>query len=111
MSAYPKMPEIPWARAGLALALLDLDDYAAALDEARRLDTADKTGALGLPVLLAVDRWTTEKRREVALARTRVDALLKEPLTPELRAAALALGGEAAYAGRAWDEAAADYSR
>jgi TolA-binding protein len=184
MSAYPKMPETLWARAGLALALLDLDDYTAALDEARRLDAADKTGALGLPVLLAVQRWATEKRhaeeargleqeilgrslepairayvlllageverdagqiseargrfelvaarpgvpalgwyaglrlaqmdlesREVAQARTPIDALLNEPLTAELRAAALALGGEAAYAGRAWDEAGARYSR
>jgi TolA-binding protein len=184
MSAYPKMPEILWARAGLVLALLDLDDYAAALDEARTLDAADKTGALGLPVLLAVDRWATEKRRpddarrleqdilartlepatrayvlllgaeaerdagqaseargrfelvaaqpgtpplswyarlrlaqldlesrEIAEARARVDALLNEPLTPGFRAAALALGGEAAYAGRAWDEAATHYSR
>lgn len=184
MSAYPKMPEVLWARAGLVLALLDLDDYAAALDEARRLDAADKTGALGLPVLLAVDRWATEKRhadeargleqeilgrtlepatrayvlllagevegdagqmseargrfelvgtrpgapalgwyaglrlaqmdlesREVVQARTRIDAILNEPLTAELRAAALALGGEAAYAGRAWDEAGARYSR
>jgi TolA-binding protein len=184
MSAYPKMPEILWARAGLALALLDLDDYAAALDEARKLDAADKTGALGLPVLLAVDRWATEKQRadeargleqellgrnlsaatrayvillggeleraagqasearsrfelvvarpgapalgwyaslrlaeldlesrEIAAARTRLDAILKEPLSPELRGAALALGGEAAYAGRAWDEAAKDYGR
>ncbi len=184
MSAYPKMPEILWARAGLVLALLDLDDYAAALDEARRLDAADKTGALGLPVLLAVDRWATEKRRadearaleqeilgrtlepatrafvlllageverdagqvseargrfelvaarpgtpafgwyaglrlaqmdlesrEIAPARARVEALLREPLTADLRAAALALGGEAAYAGRAWDEAATHYSR
>ena len=184
MSAYPKMPEILWARAGLVLALLDLDDFAAAVDEARKLDAADKTGALGLPVLLAVDRWAAEKRRadeargleqeilgrtlepatrayvlllageverdagqmseargrfelvaarpgapalgwyaglrlaqmdlesrEVAQARTRIDAILNEPLTAELRAAALALGGEAAYAGRAWDEAGARYSR
>ena len=184
MSAYPKMPEILWARAGLVLALLDLDDYAAALDEAQKLDAADKEGALGLPVLLAVDRWATEKRRadearaleqgllarnlepatrayvllmggeaeyqagqmsearslfelvlarpgtpalgwyaglrlaqvdlesrEVAQARSRLSALLNEPLTPELRAACLALGGEAAYADRAWDEAAARYSR
>ena len=49
--------------------------------------------------------------REIAQARTRIDALLNEPLTAELRGAALALGGEAAYAGRAWDEAAARYSR
>ena len=63
LSAYPKLSEILWARAGLALALLDIGDYAAALDEARRLDQADAKGALGLPVLLAVDRWATEKHR------------------------------------------------
>jgi TolA-binding protein len=184
MSAYPKMPEILWARAGLVLALLDLDDYAAALDEARKLDAADKTGALGLPALLAVHRWAAEKRRaddvraleqellgrtlepatrayvlllageverdagqmseargrfelvaaqpgapalgwhaglrlaqmdlesrEIAQARARIDALLNEPLTAELRAAAFAIGGEAAYAAGGWDEAAARYSR
>jgi TolA-binding protein len=62
MSAYPKMPEILWARAGLALAFLDLDDYAAALAEARTLDAADKTGALGL---LFCSQWIVgdEKRR------------------------------------------------
>ena len=184
MSAYPKMPEILWARAGLVLALLDLDDYAAALAEARALDAADKTGTLGLPVLLALNRWAMEKGRAdearglqqeilgrtldpaarafvllltgeverdagqipeargrfelvvaspgapalgwyaglrlaqmdlespgIAEVRPRIDALLNEPLTAELRSAALALGGEAAYAGRAWDDAAARYSR
>jgi TolA-binding protein len=184
LSAYPKMPEILWARAGLVLALLDLGDSRAALDEARTLDAADKTGKLGLPALLAVDRWLTEKRqadearaleqeilgrnldagtrsyvlllggeverdagelsearsrfelvaarpgtpalgwyaglrlaqmdlesRETTQARARVEALLKEPLPPAMRGAVLELGGEAAYAARAWDEAAERYSR
>jgi len=184
LSAYPKMPEILWARAGLVLALLDLGDSAAALDEARTLDTADKAGTLGLPAILAVDRWLTEKHRadearaleqeilgrnlepatrayvlllggeverdagqlsearsrfelvaarpgspalgwyaglrlaqmdlesrETTQARARVEALLKESLPPDARGAVLELGGEAAYAARAWDEAAARYSR
>jgi TolA-binding protein len=93
MSAYPKMPEILWARAGLVLALLDLDDYAAALDEARRLDAADKTGALGLPVLLAVDRWATEKRR-AGDARTLEQELLGRTLEPATRAFVLLLAAE-----------------
>ncbi len=93
MSAYPKMPEILWARAGLVLALLDLDDYAAALDEARTLDAADKTGALGLPVLLAVDRWATEKRRADE-ARGLEQEILGRTLEPATRAYVLLLAGE-----------------
>ena len=93
MSAYPKMPENLWARAGLALALLDLADYAAALDEARRLDAADKTGALGLPVLLAVDRWATEKRRADE-ARGLEQEILGRTLEPATRAYVLLLAGE-----------------
>ncbi|HEV2055919.1 MAG TPA: tetratricopeptide repeat protein [Methylomirabilota bacterium] len=93
MSAYPKLPEILWARAGLVLALLDLDDYAAALDEARTLDAADKTGALGLPVLLAVDRWATEKRRADD-ARALEQELLGRTLEPATRAYVLLLAGE-----------------
>jgi TolA-binding protein len=93
MSAYPKMPEVLWARAGLVLALLDLDDYAAALDEARRLDAADKTGALGLPVLLAVDRWATEKRRADE-ARGLEQEILGRTLEPATRAYVLLLAGE-----------------
>ena len=49
LSAYPKSPEILWARAGLVLALLDLGDSAGALAEARTLDAADKAGTLSLP--------------------------------------------------------------
>jgi len=93
MSAYPKMPEILWARAGLGLALLDLDDYAAALAEARTLDAADKTGALGLPVLLAVDRWMTEKRRADD-ARALEQEILGRTLEPATRAYVLLLAGE-----------------
>jgi TolA-binding protein len=93
MSAYPKMPEILWARAGLVLALLDLDDYAATLDEARSLDAADKTGALSLPVLLAVVRWTAEKRRTDDV-RALDQEILGRTLEPATRAYVLLLAGE-----------------
>ena len=93
MSAYPKMPEILWARAGLVLALLDLDDYAAALDEAGKLGAAEKTGALSLPALLAVDRWATAKRRADE-ARGLGQELLGRTLEPATRAYVLLLAGE-----------------
>ena len=93
LSAYPKMPEILWARAGLVLALLDLDDPAAALTEARALDAADKTGTLGQPVLLAVDRWLTEKRRADE-ARALEQEILGRNLDPATRSYVLLLGGE-----------------
>jgi len=184
LSAYPKLSEILWARAGLTLALLDIGDYAAALDEARRLEQADAKGTLTLPVLLAVDRWATEKHRveegralslellgknlepasrayvvllgaelereakqpsearsafelvasnpgtpplgwyagyrlaqidiegrEFGQAQARLDGLLRQPLDPDVRAAVLALGGEAGYAARDWDQAADRYGR
>ena len=184
LSAYPKMPEILWARLGLVLALLDLGDPAAALTEARALDAADKAGTLGQPALLAVDRWLTEKHRadearaleqeilgrnldpgtrsyvlllggeverdagNLSEARGRFDLVAARPGTPALgwyaslrlvqmdlesretdqaratncgrqrlleqishTGAGLELGGEAAYAARAWDEAAGYYSR
>jgi len=184
LSAYPKMAEAQWARAGLVLALLDIEDYAAALAEARRLDQAGPPNTLGVPILLAVGRWATEKRRaddaravsqeilgktlaratrayvlllsgeveyeagqtgeardrfeaahnqpgtpalgwyaayrlaqmdldahEPAQAKARLDALLREPLSGEVRAGVLALSGEAAYAARDWQEAAARYTR
>jgi TolA-binding protein len=93
LSAYPKMPEILWARAGLVLALLDLDDSAAALDEARTLAAADKSGTLGLPAILAVDRWLTEKRRADE-ARALEQEILGRNLEPATRAYVLLLGGE-----------------
>ena len=184
LSAYPKLSEILWARAGLALALLDIGDYAAALEEARRLEQADAKGTLALPVLLAVDRWATEKHRvdegrtlsrellgknlepaarayvlllgaelerdakqpsearsafelvvsnpgtpalgwyagyrlaqmdiegrEFGQAQARLDALLRQTLDADIRAAVLALGGEVGYAARDWDQAADRYGR
>src|SRR5438445_555518 len=70
LSAYPKLSDILWARAGLTLALLDIGDYAA-----------------------------------------RLDAVLRQSIDPDVRAAVLALGGEAGYAARDWDQAADRYGR
>src|SRR5499426_2815968 len=93
LSAYPKMPEILWARLGLVLALLDLGDPAAALTEARALDAADKAGTLGQPALLAVDRWLTEKHRADE-ARALEQEILGRNLDPGTRSYVLLLGGE-----------------
>src|SRR5207302_1237874 len=68
-------------------------DYAAARDEARRLDQADAKGGLGLPVLLAVDRWATEKHR-VEEGRTLSLELLGKNLEPAARAYVVLLGAE-----------------
>jgi TolA-binding protein len=184
LTAYPSSPEARWARVGLALALADLDDFAAARAEARWLETADPRGDLAVPVLLAMARAAAERGRaeeaqeiasellgrslgaltrswvlllsaEVArrsgrpdeardrfelvrqsqverphmayaalrLAQLDFDArdfaqalaaaepLLGESLTPEVRAAALLLAGEAAYWARQYDRAAGFYAR
>src|SRR5262249_57034379 len=52
LSAYPKMPEILWARLGLVLPLLDLRAPAAALTAARALGPADQAGPPRQPRLL-----------------------------------------------------------
>ena len=93
LSAYPKMPEVLWARTGLVLALLDLGDSAAALDEARLLDAADKPGTLGLPAILAVSRWLTEKQKADE-ARALEQEILGRNLEPATRSYVLLLGGE-----------------
>ena len=93
LSAYPKTPEILWARAGLVLALLDLGDSEGALAEARTLDAADKAGTLGLPAILAVDRWLTEKQRADE-ARALEQEILGRNLEPAARSYVLLLGGE-----------------
>ena len=93
LSAYPKSPEILWARAGLVLALLDLGDSAGALAEARTLDAADKAGTLSLPAILAVDRWLTEKQRADE-ARALEQEILGRNLDPGARSYVLLLGGE-----------------
>jgi TolA-binding protein len=184
LSSHPGAPEAPWARAGLVQALLDLDDYTGAREQARQLDATDRGGTLSLPAWLLIRRWLAvnprgddagaldenllgrtlepptrawvllvsaeraarsgqrdEARtrfdlvrqspalpafgqyaalrlaqsdfdvREFAQAEAGAKSLLDETLPPDLRAAALLLGGEAAYWARNYDEAVGFYTR
>ncbi|MEX2223023.1 MAG: tetratricopeptide repeat protein [Candidatus Rokuibacteriota bacterium] len=97
LSAYPKSREAAWARAGLVQALLDLDDYLGAREEAKKLETADRNGALVVPVRLLISRWATEKGR-FELARETNDELLARTLDPATRSYVLALSAEASRA-------------
>jgi TolA-binding protein len=94
LSAYPQSREIVWARAGLVQALLDLDDYAAARDEAKKLEQADRTGTLAVPARLLMSRWATEKNRPDQ-AREINDDLLARTLDPVTRSYVLLLSAEA----------------
>jgi TolA-binding protein len=104
LSAYPKSREAVWARAGLVQALLDLDDYAGAREEARKLDAADRAGTLAGPTRLLISRWATEKGR-FDEARQINDELLAGTLDPATRSYVLALSAEASRAGGQVDEA------
>lgn len=95
LGAYPRAPEAIWARVGLALALLDLDDYPGALEDARQLDGLDKKGTLALPTLLTMRRWTTEKNRANE-ARALDELLLAKTLDPVTHAWVLMVGAELA---------------
>ncbi len=98
LSAYPQSKEAAWARAGLVQALLDLDDYPAAREEAKKLEAMDRTGALVVPVRLLISRWATEKGR-FDEAREINDELLARTLDPATRSYVLALSAEASRAG------------
>jgi TolA-binding protein len=95
LSAYPRSPEAIWGRVGLVLALLDLDDFAAAREEWTRLTAADRSGAVSLATLLAMSRWTTEKVRPEQAGQVN-DDLLARSLQPATRAYALLLSAEVA---------------
>jgi len=94
LSAYPRTLEGLWARAGLVQALLDIDDYPAAREEARRLESLDRQGALALPSLLLLARWSVEKSRPDE-AQLLLQDLLTRNLEPATRAYVLLLSGEA----------------
>ncbi|HYB69362.1 MAG TPA: tetratricopeptide repeat protein, partial [Candidatus Bathyarchaeia archaeon] len=93
LSAYPMSREVVWARVGLVQALLDLDDYAGARDEAKKLEQADRTGALAVPVRLLMSRWATERNRPTE-AREIDDDLLARNLDPATRSYVLLLSAE-----------------
>ncbi|HTI55136.1 MAG TPA: tetratricopeptide repeat protein, partial [Verrucomicrobiae bacterium] len=104
LSAYPRSREAPWARAGLVQALLDLDDYAAARDEAKKLEQADRNGPLVVPVRLLMSRWATEKAR-LDEAREINDDLLARTLDPATRSYVLTMSAETSRLNRQIDEA------
>ncbi|MFI5325226.1 MAG: tetratricopeptide repeat protein, partial [Candidatus Rokuibacteriota bacterium] len=97
LSAYPQSKEAAWARAGLVQALLDLDDYPAAREEAKKLEAMGRTGPLVVPVRLLISRWATEKGR-FDEAREINDELLARTLDPATRSYVLALSAEASRA-------------
>lgn len=94
LSAYPRSPELRWARAGLVLALLDLGDVGGAVEEAGRLEAGDPAGTLARPVLLELARRLVTTERPEAPAQ--VQALLGRELPGPTRAYALVLSGELA---------------
>jgi tetratricopeptide (TPR) repeat protein len=94
LSAYPRSREVAWARAGLVEALLDLGDYPAARDEAKKLEQVDRTGTLVVAARVRMSRWATEKAR-FEEAREINDELLARTLDPATRSYVLALSAEA----------------
>ena len=104
LSAYPQSREAVWGRAGLVQALLDLDDYPAAREEAKKLEAMDRTGTLVVPVRLLISRWATEKGR-FDEAREINDELLARTLDPATRSYVLTLSAEASRASGQVDEA------
>jgi TolA-binding protein len=97
LSAYPQSREAVWARAGLVQALIDLGDYAAARDEVKKLEAADRTGTLAVPARLLISRWATENER-FEEAREINDDLLARTLDPATRSYVLTLSAEASRA-------------
>jgi TolA-binding protein len=98
LSAYPQSREAVWARAGLVQALIDLDDYAAAREEAKKVEAMDRAGTLAVPARLLISRWATEKER-FDEAREINDELLARTLDPATRSYVLTLSAEASRAG------------
>src|SRR5262249_7036371 len=108
LSGYPRSPEALWARAGLVPALLDLDDYTAAREEAGQLGTLDRDRALSLPTWLIVRRWLGEKSRAEE-ARAVDDNLLSRNLQPVTRAWVLLMSAELARQSGQTDDARSRY--
>jgi TolA-binding protein len=104
LSSYPNTPEAPWARAGLVQALLDLDDYTAAREEARRLGELDKAGTLSLPTWLVIRQWLAGKPR-LDEARALDEFLLARNLEPPTRAWVLLVSAEQSRLAGQSDEA------
>ena len=104
LATYPNTPEATWARAGLVQALLDVDDYAAAREEARRLEELDRGANLSLPTWLLVRHWLAAKPRPDD-ARALDDQLLARTLEPPTRAWILLVSAEQSRQAGQSDEA------
>ncbi len=94
LSAYPRTAEWPWARLGLARALLALGDWPGAREEIRQLQGAMTGQSLVLPALLLLGRWAVEHDNFEA-AHALAQEILALDLSPEDRAYTLLLNGEA----------------
>lgn len=104
LTTYPRTPDELWARAGLVLSLVDAGDAAGARQEARVLETRDRSGALAQPVQLAVARGFVERGKHEE-ARALAQELLARNLEPAMRTYVLLLGGEAQRRGGQASEA------
>ncbi len=93
LSAYPGAVESAWARGGLVRALLALDDFPAAIGEARQLQAADPAHPLVVPSLLLLLRFSVEKDQR-ASAQALTQELLALNLAPASRSYVLLLNGE-----------------
>jgi TolA-binding protein len=94
LSAFPRSPELPWARAGLVHALLALDDWSGARTAMEELSAAHPTHDVVLPSLLALGRRAAE-RKAYADARSIHQELLRRDLPFGIKAHVLFLDGEA----------------
>jgi len=95
LTAYPRASEVPWARVGLMQALLDVDDYPAAREEARQLEAADRNSPLALPAWLLMRRWLADKSKPEE-ARALDENLLARTLEPDTRAWVLLMSADLA---------------
>lgn len=93
LSAYPRTAERAWARAGLVMALLALDDFPGAREEGRLLQAEDSTHPLVIPTLLLLLTRSVEKN-QLEPARSLHQELLALNLPPASRSYVLFLSGE-----------------
>jgi TolA-binding protein len=95
LETSPRAPQAMWAQAGLVQALLDIDEYDAAREALKRLESADQAGTLALPAMLLARRWLAEKSRADA-AHALDGELLGRKLDPDVRAWVLLMSAELA---------------
>jgi TolA-binding protein len=95
LTGYPRASEAPWARLGLVQALLDIDDYQAAREEARQLEATDRNSPLALPAWLLMRRWLADKSKPEE-ARALDENLLARTLEPDTRAWVLLMSADLA---------------